>query len=94
MASLRDRHVSTPRTLPRLLTPQDTQESVTKNYQDADETHDSKLKATWDSVMGDLHDDFTPYTKVSVLLLSWDKEIDDLKTDEEVSYQEFAQLLQ
>ncbi|KAK8108540.1 hypothetical protein PG984_014341 [Apiospora sp. TS-2023a] len=63
----------------------ESQDSATKNYQDADETHDSKLKATWDSVMGDLHDKFTPYTKVAVLLLSWDKEIDDLKTDEEVS---------
>ncbi|KAK8127031.1 uncharacterized protein PG998_002790 [Apiospora kogelbergensis] len=86
MASLRSRHVSTPRSLPQLLLqPHDSQDSRTKDYQDADETHDSKLKALWDSEMGDLHNEYTPYTKVSVLLLSWDKEIDDLKTDKEVT---------
>lgn len=88
MASLRSRHVSTPRSLPQLLLqPHDSQDSRTKDYQDADETHDSKLKALWDSEMGDLHNEYTPYTKVSVLLLSWDKEIDDLKTDKEVNGQ-------
>ncbi|KAK8022114.1 hypothetical protein PG993_012881 [Apiospora rasikravindrae] len=82
MASLRGRRVSTPSKLPQLLEPHDSQ---TKDYQDADETHDSKLKDVWDTEMEGLHQDYTPYTKVSVLLLSWDKEIDDLKTDKEVT---------
>ncbi|KAK8007742.1 hypothetical protein PG989_001732 [Apiospora arundinis] len=59
--------------------------SPTKDYQDEHATHDSKLKALWDIEMGDLKSQYIPYTKVSVLLLSWHKDIDDLKTDEEVT---------
>ncbi|KAK8076643.1 hypothetical protein PG994_003915 [Apiospora phragmitis] len=90
MASPESRHVSTPSPLPRVSEPNPTQESPTQEspiqeYQDEDATQDSKLKALWDSEMGDLNHPYTPYTKVSVLLLSWHKEIDDLKTDHEVT---------
>lgn len=66
-------------------TPSQTLESPTKDYQDEDETRDSKLKAVWDNELGDLKSKHIPYQKAYVLLLSWHKDIDDLKTDEEVS---------
>lgn len=89
MASPEGRHASTPSPLPRLSEPHG---SPAQEYQDEDETWDSKLKAMWDSEMGGLKRHWTPYTKVSVLLLSWHKDIDDLKTDKEVSYDYHAGL--
>jgi hypothetical protein len=58
---------------------------TTKDYQDEAETRDSKYKAVWDNEMGNLKNSFVPYQKAFVLLLSWHKDVDDLKTDEEVS---------
>ncbi|KAH8198233.1 hypothetical protein TruAng_007617 [Truncatella angustata] len=60
-------------------------ESATKDYQDEAETRDSKLKAVWDNQMGDLENKYIPYKNAFVLLLSWHKDIDDLKTDKEVT---------
>ncbi|KAL3420455.1 tyrosine-protein phosphatase non-receptor type 6 [Phlyctema vagabunda] len=54
------------------------------NYQDEIESHDSRLKASWDDNMGDLKERVVSYRKAFVLLLSWDKTVDDLHTDEEV----------
>jgi hypothetical protein len=67
-------------------------ESPTKDYQDEAETRDSKLKAVWDIALGNLKTRYTPYKKAYVLLLSWHKDIDDLKTDEEVSYNKMSRL--
>lgn len=86
MAPFGSRHVSTTNTLPQKSESQ--QSPITKDYQDEDETHDSKLKALWDSEMGDPKSQSMPYAKVSVLLLSWHKDIDDLNTGEEVSNEE------
>lgn len=59
--------------------------SPSKDYQDKDETHDSKLKAVWDSEIGAHEEEYSAYEKASVLLLSWHKDDDDLETAEEVS---------
>ncbi|KAK6822851.1 homeobox domain-containing protein [Apiospora arundinis] len=80
MASLDGGHASPSIASPLSLGPH---ELPAKDYQDEDETHDSKLKALWDDEMGDLEGQYKPYTKVCVLLLSWDQKIDDLKTDKE-----------
>jgi hypothetical protein len=66
-------------------------ESPSKDYQDEAETRDSKFKAVWDNAIGVKSKD-TPYQKAFVLLLSWHKDIDDLKTDEEVRYGRFYRL--
>jgi len=57
----------------------------TRDFQDEAETRDSKYKAVWDNEMANLKNSFIPYQKAFVLLLSWHEDVDDLKTDEEVS---------
>ena len=47
---------------------------------------DARLKATWSKEMGDVWE-FPVYRTVSVLLISWDDEAGDLKTEEEVKIQ-------
>ncbi|KAK7918081.1 hypothetical protein PG985_009955 [Apiospora marii] len=81
MASIEGGHVSSSRTTTQ---PLDRHKSPSKDYQDEDETRDSTLKALWDGEMGTLRSQYIPYSKVSVLLLSWHKDIDDLNTEEEV----------
>ncbi|KAK7991005.1 homeobox domain-containing protein [Apiospora arundinis] len=83
MTPFGSRHVSTTNTLPQKSESQGS--PITKDYQDEDETHDSKLKSLWDSEMGDPKSQSMPYAKVSVLLLSWHKDIYDLNTGEEVA---------
>ncbi|KAF7531834.1 hypothetical protein G7054_g8499 [Neopestalotiopsis clavispora] len=65
--------------------PRPTPESPSKDYQDENETHDSRLKAVWDSEMGAREENYSVYEKASVLLLSWHKDDDDLATAEEVT---------
>lgn len=57
-----------------------------KNYQDKDESHDSRLKAIWDKHMGDVKEKVVSYSKACVLLLSWDEKDDDLHTHDEVGH--------
>jgi hypothetical protein len=62
-------------------------EPTAKDYQDEVETRDSKLKAIWDNEMVELKKKaVVHYKKAYVLLLSWHKDVDDLKTDKEVSF--------
>lgn len=67
-------------------------ESPSKDYQDQNETRDSKLKAAWDSEMGSQEDSYSHYEKASVLLLSWHEDDDDLETAEEASLAAFLRL--
>lgn len=60
-------------------------EPPSRDYQDEDETQDSRLKTAWDGVMGGLKTKHNAHEKVSALLLSWHPDVDDLKTDQEVS---------
>lgn len=53
-------------------------------HQDKEASHDSELKAIWDQNISDVNAEPLSYCKAVVLLLSWDKEVDDLKTDKEV----------
>lgn len=55
------------------------------DYQDVNETQDSKLKTAWDDVMGGLKTQHNAHERVAALLLSWHPDVDDLKTDQEVS---------
>ncbi|KAI4595699.1 Phosphatidylinositol-4-phosphate 5-kinase [Pestalotiopsis sp. 9143b] len=59
-------------------------EPPSRDYQDEDETQDSRLKTAWDGVMGGLKTKHNAHEKVSALLLSWHPDVDDLKTDQEV----------
>jgi hypothetical protein len=56
-----------------------------KDYQDKDASHESKLKAEWDAHMGTVKKESIFYRNAVVLLISWHRDIDDLKTGEEVS---------
>ena len=61
------------------------------NYQDKAQSLDSKLKAAWDGEMEDLGTSKVTYRKAFVLLLSWDKDVDDLHTEGEVGHGNFVQ---
>jgi hypothetical protein len=52
--------------------------------QDEQGIRNSRLSDVWEEEMGTLTKRFVHYKKAFVLLLSWDKDIDDLKTDQEV----------
>ncbi|KAK7961079.1 hypothetical protein PG988_012293 [Apiospora saccharicola] len=82
MVSLEVSHASSSRATPQ---PPDRHKSPSKDYQDEDETRDSNLKALWDGEMGTLRSQYIPYSKVSVLLISWHEDIDDLHTEGEVN---------
>ncbi|KAF4636285.1 hypothetical protein G7Y89_g1792 [Cudoniella acicularis] len=56
-----------------------------KNYQDKEESHDSRLKAVFDERMGCVKRAAVSYRKAVVLLLSWHRDIDDLHTEDEVA---------
>lgn len=58
---------------------------VRKDYQDQEQSKQVRLQMIWDEKM--VHADKTsPHEKVAVILLSWDAELDDLHTGEEVAY--------
>ena len=62
-----------------------------KNYQDEDESRDSKFKTIWD---GELKNDLgIVQQKAFVLLLSWHENADDLGTAEEVTDSIFAVII-
>lgn len=54
------------------------------NYQDKEESREARLKAILDTQMGGMVEAIVSYQKAAVLLLSWDKTVDDLHTEEEV----------
>ena len=58
-------------------------ETSPKDYQDEDESRDSKFKTIWDR---ELKNELgIAYRKAFVLLLSWHKDVDDLNTGNEVT---------
>lgn len=66
--------------------------SSTNDHQDEKESRDSRFKVIWDAHMGGIENAIVPYQQAHVLLLSWDKDADDLDTDSEVSFRAGAAL--
>lgn len=58
---------------------------VRKDYQDKEQSKQDRLQMVWDEKMVNA-DKTSPHEKVAVILLSWDAELDDLHTREEVPY--------
>ncbi|CAG8954502.1 hypothetical protein HYFRA_00004415 [Hymenoscyphus fraxineus] len=58
--------------------------SQPENHQDKDASLDSQMKAIWDAEMETPRTKPVLYREVHVLLLSWDDNVDDLKTGKEV----------
>jgi len=58
---------------------------VRKDYQDQEQSKQVRLQMVWDEKMVNA-DKTSPHEKVAVILLSWDAELDDLHTREEVAY--------
>ncbi|RDW82288.1 hypothetical protein BP6252_03400 [Coleophoma cylindrospora] len=56
-----------------------------RDYQDEEESRDSRLKAIWDQDLGRVKNATVSYRQAFVLLLSWHKDVDDLHTSEEVT---------
>lgn len=58
---------------------------IRNDYQDQEQSKQVRLQMVWDEKMVNA-DKTSPHEKVAVILLSWDAELDDLHTREEVVY--------
>jgi hypothetical protein len=54
-------------------------------YQDNEEQENSRLQCLWNKQMESAYKNPSGYREVSVLLISWDDELDDLNTKDEVT---------
>lgn len=55
-------------------------------YQDSEEVENSRLQRLWNEYMEPAYKNPSGYQKISVILISWDEKLDDLKTKDEVCF--------
>ncbi len=58
---------------------------VRKDYQDQEQSKQVRLQMVWDEKMVNA-DKTSPHDKIAAILISWDEELDDLHTGEEVPW--------
>ena len=61
---------------------------VRDDYQDQEQSKQVRLQMIWDEKMVNA-DKTSPHENVAVILISWDAELDDLQTGEEVNNHPF-----
>ena len=55
-------------------------------YQDSEELENSRLQRLWNENMERAYANPSGYRRISVMLISWDEALDDLKTKDEVCF--------
>src|SRR5438876_12422693 len=63
-------------------------QSIVK-YQDSEELENSRLQRLWNEEMESAYTSPSGYQRISAILISWDEELDDLNTEDEVYTHEY-----